>query len=236
MFHRNLFKVSDAAEPDPRHGSAAPVDGQTTGNVSDWLRDVDAADGEPELQVELRQRVQAPAAAVRALRARSPRSTRRSPRSSTLPNKTNGYQRKAQATIGSTTAPPTRPRSSCSSAAWGHEGGNGITVEFVNRPGADLPLSVEVNDRAVRVLLAKNATGALASTATQVAAAIEAGAPGLIDRAHPYRTNARHRDRAGDDGPGRADRLPRPEAHRRAGGRGAARAVHDPRAADRQAP
>ena len=42
----------------------------------------------------------------------------------------------------------------------------------------------------VRVLLAKNAAGALASTAAQVAAAIEAGSPGLIDRAHPYRTNA----------------------------------------------
>ena len=76
------------------------------------------------------------------------------------------------------------------SAAWGHEGGNGITVETVNRPGSDLPLAVEVNGRAVRVLLAKNATGALASTATQVAAAIEAGATGLIDRAHSYRTSA----------------------------------------------
>ena len=40
------------------------------------------------------------------------------------------------------------------------------------------------------VLLAKNAAGALASTAAQVAAAIEAGSQGLIDRAHPYRTNA----------------------------------------------
>ena len=107
-----------------------------------------------------------------------------------------------------------------SSAAWGHEGGNGITVEFVNRPGADLPLSVEVNGKAVRVLLAKNAAGALASTAAQVADAIEAGSQGLIDRAHPYRTNAGHRHRAGDDGAGRADRLPRPEAHRRARGRG----------------
>ena len=40
------------------------------------------------------------------------------------------------------------------------------------------------------VLLAKNAAGALASTAAQVADAIEAGSVGLIDRAHPYRTNA----------------------------------------------
>ena len=57
-------------------------------------------------------------------------------------------------------------------------------------PGSDLPLSVEVNGRAIRVLLAKNAAGALASTAAQVSAAIETGSQGLIDRAHPYRTNA----------------------------------------------
>ena len=40
------------------------------------------------------------------------------------------------------------------------------------------------------MLLAKNAAGALASTAAQVAAALEACSQGLIDRAHPYRTNA----------------------------------------------
>ena len=62
-----------------------------------------------------------------------------------------------------------------SSAAWGHEGGNGITVELVDRPGANPPLAVEVDGKAVHVLLAKDATGALASTAAQVAAAIEAG-------------------------------------------------------------
>jgi hypothetical protein len=40
------------------------------------------------------------------------------------------------------------------------------------------------------VLLAKDAAGALASTAAQVAAALETQSQGLIDRAHPYRTNA----------------------------------------------
>ena len=77
----------------------------------------------------------------------------------TFKNKTNGYQRKAQATIGGTG----QSAVVMSSAAWGHEGGNGITVEFVNRPGADLPLCVEVTGNAIRVLLAKNAAGALAS-------------------------------------------------------------------------
>jgi hypothetical protein len=98
-----------------------------------------------------------------------------------MPYKTNGYQRKAQATIGGTG----QSAVVVGSAAWGHQGGNDITVEFVNRDGADLPLSVEVDGKVVRVLLAKNATGALASTAAQVADAIEARSQGLIDRAHP---------------------------------------------------
>ena len=46
-----------------------------------------------------------------------------------LPNKTNGYQRKAQATIGGTG----QAAVVVDSAAWGHEGGNDITVEFVDR-------------------------------------------------------------------------------------------------------
>jgi hypothetical protein len=60
---------------------------------------------------------------------------------------------------------------------------------MVNRPGSNLPLEVSVDGRAVKVNLAKDATGAPASTAKQVADAIEASASGLIDRAHPYRTS-----------------------------------------------
>ena len=103
-----------------------------------------------------------------------------------MPNKTNGYQRKAQATIGGTG----QSAVVVSTAAWGHEGGNEVTVEFVAQTGNNLPLTVQVNGKAVRVLLGTNATGAPSSTAAQVAAAIEAGSQGLIDRAHPYRTNA----------------------------------------------
>ena len=132
-----------------------------------------------------------------------------------LKNKTNGYQRKAQATIGGTG----QAAVVMSSAAWGHEGGNDITVEFVNRPGADLPLSVEVNGKAVRVLLAKDAAGALATTAAQVAAAIEARLAGPDRPRAPVPDQRRDGHRAGDDGADRADRLPRPEAHRRARGR-----------------
>ena len=115
-----------------------------------------------------------------------------------MPNKTNGYQRKAQATIGGDR--PAAAPSSISSAAWGHEGGNDITVEFVTRTGNDLPLSVQVTGKAVHVLLATNATGA----------PLEHGGPGRggargrltgPDRpCAPVPDQRRHRGRAADDG------------------------------------
>ena len=55
-----------------------------------------------------------------------------------MPNKTNGYQRKAQATIGGTG----QSAVVVSTAAWGHEGGNEVTVEFVAQTGNNLPLTV----------------------------------------------------------------------------------------------
>jgi hypothetical protein len=76
-----------------------------------------------------------------------------------------------------------------SSAAWGHEGGNDITVEFVGRSGSNLPLDVVVDGKAVRVLLAKGASGELTSTVADVAAALRSESDGLIDRAHAYQAN-----------------------------------------------
>ena len=58
-------------------------------------------------------------------------------------------------------------------------------------PGADLPLQRRGQRQApCACCWPRTRRGALASTAAQVAAAIEAGSQGLIDRAHPYRTNA----------------------------------------------
>ena len=103
-----------------------------------------------------------------------------------LPNRTNGYQRQAQATIGGTG----QAAVVVTSAAWGHEGGNDITVRFVNPGVANSPLSVLVLGKAITVSLATGSTGALTSTAAQVAAAILAQSGGLIARSHPYRNNA----------------------------------------------
>jgi hypothetical protein len=99
----------------------------------------------------------------------------------TLPHLTNGYQRRAQATMSGTTGsgstPPTAQQGGAvvlTSRAWGHEGGNDLTAEFRNPGVANSPLSVSVTGNDLVVSLATDATGALVSTAAQVVAAINA--------------------------------------------------------------
>lgn len=183
MFHRNLFKLDE--RPNQIRVTSS-TGGVATGYVSDWLED-----GEPPLTAnpgfkwDFVDGYKHP----QQLYERMEEIARNYPDIAEivyLPYQTNGYQRKAQATIGATG----QSAVVVTSAAWGHEGGNDITVEFVNRPGADLPLEVEVEGTAVRVLLAKDSSGALASTAAQVAEALRTQSDGLIDRAHPYRNNA----------------------------------------------
>ena len=116
-----------------------------------------------------------------------------------LPHETNGYQRKAQATMAGTTLPGNSPSGATAqsqavvltSRAWGHEGGNDITAEFLNPGVPDSPLSVAVIGNEIVVNLATNSTGALSSTAAQVVAAINShpGASALVV-ALTYRGNA----------------------------------------------
>ncbi|MGH7357703.1 MAG: hypothetical protein ACREJR_02695, partial [Candidatus Rokuibacteriota bacterium] len=116
-----------------------------------------------------------------------------------LPYETNGYQRRAQATMAGTTLPGSSPSGGTAqsqavvltSRAWGHEGGNDITAEFVNPGVPDSPLSVAVLGNDIVVNLATNSTGALSSTASQVVAAINShpGASALVV-ALTYRGNA----------------------------------------------
>jgi Zinc carboxypeptidase/Chitobiase/beta-hexosaminidase C-terminal domain len=99
-----------------------------------------------------------------------------------LPYKTNGYQRKAQATMAGTTLPGNAPSGATAqsqavvltSRAWGHEGGNDITAEFINPGLPDSPLTVTTTGNDLLVRLGTDATGALASTAAQVVQAINA--------------------------------------------------------------
>ena len=99
----------------------------------------------------------------------------------TLPNKTNGYQRRAQATMAATTDPGNTPTTALqagavvlTSRAWGHEGGNGISAVFRNPGVPNAPLTVTRTDNHVDVALATDATGALTSTGQQVVNAINA--------------------------------------------------------------
>ena len=118
----------------------------------------------------------------------------------TLPNKTNGYQRRAQAMMAGLTSPTVIGNLGATTAtqaviltsrAWGHEGGNDLTAEFVHPGVADSPLSVTLTGNDLRVSLATNSAGALSSTAAQVAAAINAhtGAAAKLV-AQTYRGNA----------------------------------------------
>ncbi|MGI5152844.1 M14 family zinc carboxypeptidase [Plantactinospora sp. CA-294935] len=102
-----------------------------------------------------------------------------------LPYKTNGYRRKAQAVLGSANA----SRVAVDSRAWGHEGGNDVSVEFADPGAAGQPLSVGVTGSAIRVSLATDATGALTSTAAEVVAALN-GTAGSLVAAYTYRGDA----------------------------------------------
>ncbi len=77
------------------------------------------------------------------------------------------------------------------SRAWGHEGGNDITAEFIHPGQLNAPAMVTVTGKDVLVRLGTDATGALASTAAQVAAAINASpqASALL-QATTFRGNA----------------------------------------------
>ena len=182
MFHRNLFKL------DVRPSQIQVVSstgGVATGYVSDWLGDVVPLTANPSYKWDFVDDYKHP----QQLYARFEQIAQQYPGIAeivTLPYKTNGYQRQAQATIGGTG----QAAVVITSAAWGHEGGNDITVRFVNPGVASSPLSVAIAGNAITVSLATNSTGGLASTAAQVAEALRTQASSLIARSHPYRTNA----------------------------------------------
>ncbi|GIJ79572.1 Chitobiase/beta-hexosaminidase C-terminal domain-containing protein [Micromonospora phaseoli] len=99
-----------------------------------------------------------------------------------LPYQTNGYRRQAQAVLGTANA----SRIAVDSVAWGHQGGNDISVELADPGVADAPLAVTVTGNQVRVDLATDGSGTVTSTAEQVVAALNAQA-GTLLRAYTYR-------------------------------------------------
>ncbi|MEU8404677.1 M14 family zinc carboxypeptidase [Micromonospora sp. NPDC048842] len=182
MFHRNLFKLDVRPSKIKLTSSTGGV---ATGVVSNWLEDAPPPLTEnPSYKSDFVDGYRHP----QQLYSRAKEIARQYPDIAEivyLPNQTNGYQRKAQAQIGGAG----QAAVVVSSAAWGHQGGNDVTVDFVDRADPGLPLAVEVTGTAVRVLLATDASGAPTSTAAEVAEALRSRSAGLIDRAHPYRTN-----------------------------------------------
>ena len=123
--------------------SAAPA-ASATGNVSDWLADVDAADGQPDYKWDFVHEYKHP----QQLYARFEEIAQQNPDIAeivTLPNKTNGYQRKAQATIGGDR--PGRGRHQL--GGLGPRGRQRDHRRVRQPPGTDLPLAVEVNGKAI---------------------------------------------------------------------------------------
>jgi len=88
-------------------------------------------------------------------------------------------------------AAPSSARVGVDSVAWGHEGGNDLTIRAVDPGVSDSLLSVGVSGDDITVGLATDASGALASTAAQVVAAINADpAASSLVFAYTYRGNA----------------------------------------------
>jgi hypothetical protein len=77
------------------------------------------------------------------------------------------------------------------SRAWGHEGGNDITAQFVNPLVNDSPLAVSVSGNEITVSLATGSTGNLTSTAANVVAAVNAHpAASALVKALTFQNNA----------------------------------------------
>lgn len=93
-----------------------------------------------------------------------------------MPNQTNGYRRLAQAIVGGTQGSAVV----VTSKAWGHEGGNDVTVAFKNPETNDAALKVTVEGKKILVELATDSEGKVTSTASQVVAALNAEASDLV--------------------------------------------------------
>lgn len=93
-----------------------------------------------------------------------------------LPEKTNGYRRKAQATVGNVV----NAAMVLTSKSWGHEGGNDITVDISapDRESADLKVSVD--KKHIEVSLGTDQSGKPTSTSTDVIKAINENAGDLV--------------------------------------------------------
>ncbi|MBB5789781.1 M14 family metallopeptidase [Jiangella mangrovi] len=182
LYHRVLTRV-DGPRPDTITVTSS-LGGTATAEVTDWLHATDSDIDRPGYEYGFIDGYLNPTQVyerLEALHEAHPGVTE----IVELPNRTNGYRRLSQALFGTAND----SRVGVDSRAWGHEGGNEVSVEL-RAPGvASSALDVTVDGDAVTVHLATDAAGAVTSTAAQVVAALNAEAGSLV-RAYTYRGNA----------------------------------------------
>ena len=182
LYHRGASTVT--TRPDTI-SITSPTGDVATAKVNDWLPIEGEAAWGPNYQTDFITSYLTPTELydrVKALAAEFPEISE----IVELPNPTNGYRRHAQAVLGTANA----SRVAIDSKAWGHEGGNDITLALTSPGTANSPLSVSVNGSAIAVSLGTNAGGTATSTAAQVVAAINASpAASALVVAYTYRGN-----------------------------------------------
>src|ERR671915_797917 len=150
--HRQLVRIGDAGTTSPSAPTRIRI-GSSTGESTEADVDVWLGGGLPPMHSgflkHFTTRYMDPTevyARFDALAAEFPNIAELIP----LPYETNGYQRKAQATMAGTTPPGNTVTGGTAqsqavvltSRAWGHEGGNDITAEFRNPLNMNAPLTV----------------------------------------------------------------------------------------------
>jgi hypothetical protein len=187
LYHRGQNEVTVR----PSHVEVTSSSGgSATAEVQDWLPGTGDPEPEPYFKdfvdhymdpTELQERIE-------SLAAEFPRLTD----IIELPHKTNGYRRKAQAILGSIGSEAAQASAVVvTSRAWGHEGGNDLSIEL-NDPGdPGQELEVEVDGDLIEVNLATDTAGAITTTAAEVVEAIEDNdAADQLVSAHTFRGNA----------------------------------------------
>jgi Zinc carboxypeptidase/Chitobiase/beta-hexosaminidase C-terminal domain len=186
LYHRGQFAIDErpaTIEVTSSNGGSA------TGEVEEWLPPDDDEPGPDPYFKDFVDRYMDPT----ELQQRIVQLTEEFPRLAEiveLPHETNGYRRHAQAILGSIGSDAAQASAVVvTSRAWGHEGGNDLSIELADPDEPDEELAVELDGDLIEVDLATDATGAVVSTAAEVVEAID-DEVGQTVNASTFRGNA----------------------------------------------
>jgi Zinc carboxypeptidase/Chitobiase/beta-hexosaminidase C-terminal domain len=169
LYHREQIEIDERPTMVEVTSSSG---GSATAEVEEWLPPDDDPDPEPYFK-DFVDRYMDPT----ELHQRIVQLSQEFPRISEiieLPNRTNGYRRHAQAIVGSIDTDAAEASAVVvTSRAWGHEGGNDLSIQVSDPDEAGEELEVELDQNVIEVDLATDETGALTSTAAEVVEAID---------------------------------------------------------------